>query len=409
MEETRLPMRKRRRDSLGRTLDRIRLAMRRSSGTTAAGAMTLPEEVSTSSHAIPESSIHPDQMVEQSISPRNATGISSADGPRSFSDTNRNATHSNNADVTASSLPLIIDTGGPIEVGDSNDPIPPFTASMDAFKSVRARGLFEKYGIQYEEGTRQRSDGRSHIDRSIRIRLHWDCHKCNTAFGRTTSCATCGHERCAECPRSPLKRVREFLGDTSIMKQIDDQAAKASADKDTVLLPVAIGADALLPTDPPTESTTKAALPTDLAVRDVTADTNIDLMHIQHANRRTAAMGPQLHPRPNGDRVRCTCHECGVYFTRVQTHKCQNCGHGRCSACPFIPETTESPFPHAVQDLDPPLRRVYRKPRQRVRWSCHQCQATFLAFRNCGNCGHERCGLCIRSPYVLSTFYHFTT
>lgn len=417
MEEMGLPVRKRRRDSLGRTLDRIRLAMsvRRSSGTPALGPMTPANDKSTPLDVPLEGSSVAEQTTGPSVSLTTATGISSTEmPPLSSHDDDRSPPNSTNADATARTLPLIVDTSAPIEVGDPRDPIPPFSASMASFKSASARALFEKYGMQFEEGIQQRPNERNYIDRgAIRIRLHWECHKCKNGFGKSKACTACGHERCAKCTRSPLERVREIFGDTSVMKHIDDQAAKATVEEDAVLLPFAIGADAsaLVPTDSPTGAGTTEALPVNMAARDeavgdMNTDTDIVLAHMQRANRRTAGMGPTLHPRPKGDRVRCTCHECGAYFIRLHTYKCQNCGHDRCSACPLVPETTESPFSYAAKDMDPPLRRVYRKPRQRVRWSCHQCQATFLAFRNCGNCGHERCGLCIRSPYVLSTSYH---
>ncbi|KAK3110418.1 hypothetical protein LTR53_015313, partial [Teratosphaeriaceae sp. CCFEE 6253] len=53
-------------------------------------------------------------------------------------------------------------------------------------------------------------------------------------------------------------------------------------------------------------------------------------------------------------------------------------------------------------DDDPPtsleVQRVYRKPRQCVRYTCDQCQTTFLDRRSCHSCGHERCRGCSRNP-----------
>jgi len=50
--------------------------------------------------------------------------------------------------------------------------------------------------------------------------------------------------------------------------------------------------------------------------------------------------------------------------------------------------------PRAVLEVQ----RVYRKPRQKVRYTCDQCQGTFLNRHHCHVCGHERCKGCARNP-----------
>ncbi|KAF2483177.1 hypothetical protein BDY17DRAFT_296956 [Neohortaea acidophila] len=49
---------------------------------------------------------------------------------------------------------------------------------------------------------------------------------------------------------------------------------------------------------------------------------------------------------------------------------------------------------------DGKLERVYRRPRQRIRWTCDRCQTTTAASKTkrCAVCGHERCEDCVRSP-----------
>jgi hypothetical protein len=44
---------------------------------------------------------------------------------------------------------------------------------------------------------------------------------------------------------------------------------------------------------------------------------------------------------------------------------------------------------------------VYKKPRQRVRRSCHECDTLFKSgSKKCDKCGHARCTDCPRDPYV---------
>lgn len=42
--------------------------------------------------------------------------------------------------------------------------------------------------------------------------------------------------------------------------------------------------------------------------------------------------------------------------------------------------------------------RVYRKPRQRVRWTCDRCETGFAGRNNCRTCGHVKCTDCTRYP-----------
>ncbi|KAK4934371.1 hypothetical protein LTR28_010692, partial [Elasticomyces elasticus] len=45
------------------------------------------------------------------------------------------------------------------------------------------------------------------------------------------------------------------------------------------------------------------------------------------------------------------------------------------------------------------VRRMYRRPKQRVRWSCERCRSPFVdSTRVCATCGHERCEQCLRDP-----------
>lgn len=42
--------------------------------------------------------------------------------------------------------------------------------------------------------------------------------------------------------------------------------------------------------------------------------------------------------------------------------------------------------------------RVEKKPRMRVRWTCHECQSTFGRDKICISCNHARCTTCVRYP-----------
>lgn len=42
--------------------------------------------------------------------------------------------------------------------------------------------------------------------------------------------------------------------------------------------------------------------------------------------------------------------------------------------------------------------RVYKTPRMRVRWTCHECKTTFGHDKICVECAHQRCRECARYP-----------
>ncbi|UNI21953.1 hypothetical protein JDV02_007891 [Purpureocillium takamizusanense] len=133
--------------------------------------------------------------------------------------------------------------------------------------------------------------------------------------------------------------------------------------------------------------------------------------------------------KPIRIRVRRTCHLCDTTFTASE--ECSGCQHVRCAECPrFPPKRTEAEKaanrerkdavgrehrdnPRIVADLyydgghvvlKRPSRTggqdlIHRKPRQRVRRTCHECQTLFMpASKKCEGCGHMRCTDCPRDP-----------
>lgn len=133
--------------------------------------------------------------------------------------------------------------------------------------------------------------------------------------------------------------------------------------------------------------------------------------------------------KPIRMRVRRSCHKCNANFTSAK--ECPNCQHVRCTKCArYPPKRTEAeiiasrekkaaiikankenapivpdygfdekeivltrPSKTGGQDL------VYKKPRQRVRRTCHECKALFATgSKTCEKCSHTRCTDCPRDP-----------
>lgn len=132
--------------------------------------------------------------------------------------------------------------------------------------------------------------------------------------------------------------------------------------------------------------------------------------------------------KPIRMRVRRACHQCNAHFTN--SNECANCKHTRCAQCTrYPPKRTEQELiasrerraaiikankenapiipDYAWDEKEILLKRpsktggqdlVYKKPRQRVRRTCHECSTVFKPGSKKCECGHARCTDCPRDP-----------
>ncbi|TFA99273.1 hypothetical protein CCMA1212_008971 [Trichoderma ghanense] len=133
--------------------------------------------------------------------------------------------------------------------------------------------------------------------------------------------------------------------------------------------------------------------------------------------------------KPIRMRIRRTCHRCNATFGAGK--ECPNCNHARCTKCTrYPPKRTEAEIiasrerraakikanrenapiepDYGPEDKDFVLTRpsktggqdlVHKKPRQRVRRTCHECNILFIAgTKVCERCSHVRCTDCPRDP-----------
>jgi len=166
-------------------------------------------------------------------------------------------------------------------------------------------------------------------------------------------------------------------------------------------------------------------------------------LHDERARRLGERFGIEIKPyewhttegdalrveKPIRMRVHHTCHSCKTNFGSAK--ECPSCQHRRCRECPRYPprrteaekaasrekraallkERQENPPILADWDVsDKPvvLRRpaktggqdlIYKKPRQRVRRNCCQCDKLFARkSKTCEQCSHKRCTDCKRDP-----------
>ncbi|KAK3721027.1 hypothetical protein LTR37_003317 [Vermiconidia calcicola] len=273
--------------------------------------------------------------------------------------------------LAGNDTPLVADDGDLIPADDNIEALLP----MVSLSQERAQKIFEKYGLKYESRNANTDpeprDATQRVEKSIRIRIHWTCHDCNTSFGANKTCTSCEHRRCRECSRSPSKKVKDLLKKS---KEQDEQETKvpsaASAVPGTV-----IGAEDMENATSNTVPGITSAAPESRRQQLVPSEDDVDATQqkyiIQTLPRSAIEMvlepTAQTRDRTTSEQPGQRLHNDGILF-------------------PQEPKMVAT------------VQRVFRKPRQRVRWSCHECETMFFGRDPCRGCGHERCKACIRSP-----------
>jgi hypothetical protein len=231
----------------------------------------------------------------------------------------------------------------------------------------RSRRLFAKYGFGVEAQEWMPSVAGStvpprvlRVEKPIRMRVRYTCHLCETSFGVEKNCKMCNHRRCDECPRNPPKRN----------KQKDDGNKENIAKADS---------------DPDNENVWGSRK----------RGNQESLRTVQQRTGGTSTAVSE-GPEPVVQQLQYYCHHCSGEIDHM-AQLCSSCGHLRCSQCPRALINWS-----LTQAAREPLKteRVYREPRQRIRWICDHCQNTFMeGSRVCAECLHKRCSECLRIPY----------
>lgn len=240
-------------------------------------------------------------------------------------------------------------------------------AESDPTQQDKARALFEKYGLKLEPHEWQPPVSRSfeRVEKPIRMRIHRHCHRCQTTFGAEKVCSNCNHTRCKKCPRYPLKKKK-------------DAQSK--------------------------ETTMAATTVTEAGGKIEEVEQTKAKMRTKPQPLTVLRNGKEVVLRKPRQIVRRTCHLCeGVFVSSEKT--CASCQHVRCKLCPRDPAKLHKypdGYPGDAEpplEMYPPMERVYRKTRTRVKWTCHSCSVVFKEkSKTCEKCNHERCDDCTRFP-----------
>lgn len=187
--------------------------------------------------------------------------------------------------------------------------------SRAALQQEKARALFEKYGLTlepHEWATPPTTDRVERVQKPIRMRVHRQCHRCQTTFGVDKVCVQCGHKRCKTCPRYPVKKP----------KHAQEQPSKVAG----------VGGLAVAGEKAPAPAPAPTALEAERA-------------RIERKYRLTIPAKHETQDRVRKDvrqRVHRACHRCERAFARGEK-SCTGCGHVRCTKCPRDPYVAPLP------------------------------------------------------------------
>ncbi len=238
---------------------------------------------------------------------------------------------------------------------------------------------------------------KSRVEKAIRMRVRIICHYCRTNYFVSKECTSCHHRRCEKCTRLPPKNKNNknknkegqpqravpggpsvlAVAGSRVLREAPVDAAALSADEggDEAEMPLLLAK--AIPKRPKRKQEVPLVKPS-----------------------RTGAQ--DLSGREPVQRVHRICCKCQRRFIR-DSNGCSHCRHFRCSKCPRVPSKIEQRPSGHLGDIIPeepePKARQWKKPRVRVRWTCHECRKPFMEGEyRCADCSHARCSDCERDP-----------
>ncbi|KAI5868293.1 hypothetical protein GGS23DRAFT_592079 [Durotheca rogersii] len=220
----------------------------------------------------------------------------------------------------------------------------------------RVKALGARFGLEIKPGEWHSTDGDVlRVEKSVRMRIHRECHRCHAAFGTSNECPNCLHKRCKNCTRYPAKRTEEE-------RQANRDRREVAIRRNKELAPIIPSYDY--------------------------SDTIV--------LKRPGKPGGQdlVYKGKPRIRVRRNCHICNnlISTNAKQERICDNCGHKRCADCPRSPDARKK-YPYGYPNDEPgsTFKGVH---------SCHECKKKFPANAEdgteCQRCSHAKCPDCPR-------------
>jgi hypothetical protein len=283
--------------------------------------------------------------------------------------------------------------GGP--TGNQSTTLAPSDArAKDQYNRMKA--MFAKYNLDFDESTwpsKPSVDQIARVEKPIRMRVRIICHYCQNNYSASKVCTKCYHQRCEQCTRLPPKKTKK--GKEREPETIIQERRGGSGPSPVLVRGAAIDAGA--------QSGDEAGDEADMS------RSGLKMVPKRPKRRKEVPLaipsrtgGQDLVQKEPLERVHRTCCRCQYSFVR-DSRACPQCRHVRCIRCPRVPAKLNKwpdGYPGDVIPAEPERNpRQWKKPRIRVRWTCHQCRKLFMEGEyQCANCSHTRCTTCDREP-----------
>lgn len=166
----------------------------------------------------------------------------------------------------------------------------------------RMKKLGARFGLEIKPSEFHSSEGEVlRVDKPVRMRIHRQCHLCESRIGVGNECSSCHHIRCRQCNRYPDKQ-------TEAERQANRDKREALIQKNRDMAPILPSYDYSAP-----KIELKIPGKTEGSI-------------LVHKGR------PRM-------RVRRYCHLCNTLIPphAQQARTCEQCGHKRCNDCPRYP------------------------------------------------------------------------
>ncbi|KAH0290206.1 hypothetical protein M436DRAFT_74250 [Aureobasidium namibiae CBS 147.97] len=281
-----------------------------------------------------------------------------------------------------------IDADGPLTTHDApeeqSQPILPVTTETfhidrASVYQERAQKLRDRYGMNIAGSDRSTFPATARrVQKSARMRTHRSCHECGVDFGHGIHCRACHHRLCGECPRTPGRGIKEAMAQAREYPfHVVSEESSTSPDLLMAEAPTA-GSDQLDIFDNNMASSSKQISKPLTSLDPIVAEDSFlpmlevdddisDFVPVRIAHNSRHGKDKQI----NNTSPRSSRHE------------------------PYSISTIRDPILRAPAGVQ----RIYRKPRQRVRYTCHECTTPFQSHScTCDKCAHERCLECRDRP-----------
>jgi hypothetical protein len=262
--------------------------------------------------------------------------------------------------------------------------------------------MFAKYNLLFDEDAwpNKPSSQLARVEKPIRMRVRIVCHFCRTNYSASKECTNCHHQRCEKCTRIPAKNRRKG--------KEREHGMKAAERTEESVLSAAARANVIVPPEADTGAFDADA---EDEAEDEAERSRTILKTVPKKPKRRKEVPLTVPSRTGGQemirkeplqRIHRQCCKCQGSFVR-DSKQCPQCSHLRCTKCPRIPPKLDkwpAGYPGDVIPAEPERpHRQWKKPRVRVRWTCHECRQLFMEGEyRCANCSHARCSDCEREP-----------